>query len=314
LILATLAPVVLALGLSACGGDDDNGSGSSGLSGSIRIDGSSTVFPFAQAAAELFNADNPDVKISVGESGTSGGFEKFCAGETDISDASRPIEPEEVDACKKGGVAYSDFQVANDGISVTTNPALEISCLTTDQLKQLWVNTKVSNYSQLGKDADTGQPVPDASVSLYGPGTDSGTFDYFTDVINGEEDLSRDDYQPSEDDNVLVEGVAGDQDGLGYFGFSYYEQNQDKLNLVSVDDGKGCVAPSVETIQSGEYSPLSRPLFMYPSADGIQKPEVKAYLQFVVDNFDTIAEQAQIVPMDSSQAAKAKSAFEKASS
>jgi len=270
------------------------------------------VFPFAQAAAELFNEENPNVKISVGEAGTSGGFEKFCAGEIDISDASRPIEPEEVDACKKGGVAYTEIPVANDGISITTNPALEISCLTTDQLKKLWVNTAVSNYSQLGKDADTGQPLPDADVSLYGPGTDSGTFDYFTDVINGLEDRSRDDYQPSEDDNVLVEGVAGDQDGLGYFGFSYYAQNQDKLNLVSVDAGKGCVAPSIETIQSGEYAPLSRPLFMYPSAEAIQKPEVKAYMQYVVDNYDTIAEQAQIVPMDSSQATKATSAFEKA--
>ncbi len=149
-------------------------------------------------------------------------------------------------------------------------------------------------------------------MSLYGPGTDSGTFDYFTDVINGEEGRSRDDYQPSEDDNVLVEGVAGDQDGLGYFGFSYYAQNQDTLNLVSVDDGKGCVAPSNETIQSGEYSPLSRPLFMYPSADAISKPEVKAYMQYVVDNYDTIAEQAQIVPMDSSQASEATSALAKA--
>ena len=200
--------------------------------------------PFTEAAAELFNQDNPDVDITVGAAGTSGGFEKFCAGETDISDASRPIEPEEVDACKKGGVAYFDFQVANDGISVVTNPSLEISCLTTDQLKKLWVNSDVTNYSQLGNDADTGDPLPDAEVSLYGPGTDSGTFDYFTDVINGEEDLSRKDYQPSEDDNVLVQGVSGDADGLGYFGFSYYEQNQDALNLVSVDDGKGCVAPS----------------------------------------------------------------------
>jgi phosphate transport system substrate-binding protein len=309
-ILAIFACGLLAIGLAACG--DDNGGGSSDLSGTIRLDGSSTVFPFAQAAAELFNEDNPNVKISVGEAGTSGGFEKFCAGETDISDASRPIEPEEVDACKKGGVSYSEIQVANDGISITTNPSLEISCLTTDQLKELWNTATVTNYSQLGKDADTGQPLPDADVSLYGPGTDSGTFDYFTDVINGLEDRSRDDYQPSEDDNVLVEGVAGDQDGLGYFGFSYYEQNQDKLNLVSVDAGKGCVAPSVETIQSGEYTPLSRPLFMYPSAEAIQKPEVKAYMQFVVDNYDTIAQQAQIVPMDSSQATKATSAFEKA--
>jgi phosphate transport system substrate-binding protein len=308
--LAIFACGLLAIGLAACG--DDSGSGGSDLSGSIRLDGSSTVFPFAQAAAELFNEENPNVKISVGEAGTSGGFEKFCAGETDISDASRPIEPEEVDACKKDGVSYSEIQIANDGISVTTNPALEINCLTTEQLKKLWNTAAVSNYSQLGNDADTDQPLPDADVSLYGPGTDSGTFDYFTDVINGLEDRSRDDYQPSEDDNVLVEGVAGDQDGLGYFGFSYYEQNQDKLNLVSVDAGKGCVAPSVETIQSGEYAPLSRPLFMYPSADAIQKPEVKAYMQYVVDNYDTIAEQAQIVPMDSSQAAKATSAFEKA--
>jgi phosphate transport system substrate-binding protein len=261
----------------------------------------------------LFNEDNPNVKISVGEAGTSGGFEKFCAGEIDISDASRPIEPEEVDACKQGGVSYTEIQVANDGISVTTNPALEISCLTTDQLKQLWNTSTVSNYSELGDDADTGQSLPDAEVSLYGPGTDSGTFDYFTDVINGLEGRSRDDYQPSEDDNVLVEGVKGDQNGLGYFGFSYYAQNQDSLNLVSVDDGKGCVAPSNDTIQSGEYAPLSRGLFMYPSADAITRPEVKAYMQFVVDNYETIAGQAQIVPMDSTQVAKATSAFEKAS-
>ncbi len=309
-ILATFACGLLAIGLAACG--DDDGGGSSDLSGTIRLDGSSTVFPFAQAAAELFNEENPNVKISVGEAGTSGGFEKFCAGEIDISDASRPIEPEEVDACKKGGVSYTEIPVANDGISITTNPALEISCLTTDQLKQLWNTAAVGNYSELGKDADTGQPLPDAEVSLYGPGTDSGTFDYFTDVINGLEGRSRDDYQPSEDDNVLVEGVAGDQNGLGYFGFSYYAQNQDKLNLVSVDDGKGCVAPSNETIQSGEYSPLSRPLFMYPSADAISKPEVTAYMQYVVDNYNTISEQAQIVPMDSSQASDASSALAKA--
>jgi phosphate transport system substrate-binding protein len=306
---------LLALGLAACGSSDDNtsGSGSSGLSGAIAIDGSSTVFPFTQSAAELFNQSNPDVKISVGESGTTGGFEKFCAGETDISDASRPIEPEEVSACKKNGVAYSEIQVADDGISITTNPSLDISCLTTGQLKQLWnKGSKVTNYSQLGNDADTGKPLPDADVSLYGPGTDSGTFDFFTDTINGEEDRSRDDYQPSEDDNVLVQGVSGDENGLGYFGFSYYEQNQDKLNLVSVDAGKGCVAPSKETIQSGKYTPLSRPLFMYPKADSLQKPEVKAFMQYVVDNYSQIADQAQIVPMDSTQAAKAKSDLTKA--
>jgi phosphate transport system substrate-binding protein len=309
-----MSGALIAAGLAGCGSDDDNGgSGSSNLSGAITMDGSSTVYPFAQAAAEQFQGDNADVQISVGEAGTSGGFEKFCAGEIDISNASRPIEPEEVSACKKGGVKYFDFQVANDGIAIVTNPALDIGCLSTDQLKQLWEKgSDVTSYSQLGKDADTGQPLPDASVSLYGPGTDSGTFDYFTEVINGEEDNSRDDYQPSEDDNVLVEGVAGDQDGLGYFGFSYYEQNTDKLNLVSVDDGKGCVAPSKQTIQSGEYAPLSRPLFMYPSSDAVESPEVKGFVQFVVDNYEEIADQALIVPMDSSQGAKAQSDVQKA--
>jgi phosphate transport system substrate-binding protein len=319
-IAVACTSALLGLGVAACGDDDNDsgssdtgGSGASGLSGSITLDGSSTVQPFAEAAAELFNEDNPDVEITVGAAGTSGGFEKFCAGETDISDASRPIEPEEVDACDKGGVSYDEIQVANDGISVVTNPALEISCLSTDQLKQLWEkDSKVTNYSDLGNDADTGDAIQDADVSLYGPGTDSGTFDFFTENINGEEGNSREDYQPSEDDNVLVQGVSGDENGLGYFGFSYYEQNQDTLNLVSVDDGKGCVAPSPETIQSGEYTPLSRPLFMYPSADAIAKPEVAGFMQFVVDNYSEIADAALIVPMDDSQAADASSALEKA--
>ena len=316
-LFAAGASAVLALGVTACGDDDSSddssgGSSASGLSGSITIDGSSTVQPFAEAAAELFNEDNPDVNITVGAAGTSGGFEKFCAGETDISDASRPIEPEEVDACKEGGVSYTDFQVANDGISVVTNPSLEISCLTTDQLKQLWADDKVTNYSDLGDDADTGEPLPDAQVSLYGPGTDSGTFDYFTDTINGEEGVSRKDYQPSEDDNVLVQGVSGDENGLGYFGFSYYEQNQDTLNLVSVDGGDGCVAPSAETIQDGSYTPLSRPIFMYPSEEALQRPEVAGFVQFVADNYADIADAALIVPMDDQQGSEAQAAVAKA--
>ncbi|HEX2128065.1 MAG TPA: PstS family phosphate ABC transporter substrate-binding protein [Solirubrobacterales bacterium] len=307
------AGIVLALGVVACG-DDDGGeataSGGGDLSGSISIDGSSTVEPFAQAAAELFADENPDVSVNVGASGTSGGFEKFCAGETDISDASRPIEPEEEKACADGGVEYSEVPVANDGISVVTNPGLEISCLTTEQLQQLWVDDKVTNYSELGEDADTGEPLPDTEVSLYGPGTDSGTFDYFTDVINGEEGVSRKEYQASEDDNVLVQGVSGDAGGLAYFGFSYYEQNADALNLVSVDDGDGCVTPSLETIQDGSYAPLSRPIFMYPSAEALQKPEVAAFMQFIVDNYDSIAEAALMVPLDEADNADAKAALE----
>jgi phosphate transport system substrate-binding protein len=306
-LLALAACGALALGAAACGGDDDDSGGGGGgggnLSGTIKIDGSSTVGPFAQAAAEEFQGQNPGVKVTVGIAGTGGGFEKFCAGETDISDASRPIKPdEEAPICKKNGIAYKQVQIANDGISVVTNKALAVDCLTTEQLKKLWnKGSKVTALSQIDP------KLPDTKLELFGPGTDSGTFDFFTAEINGEEDVSRDDYQPSEDDNVLVQGVEGSEGGLGYFGFSYYEQNQDKLNLVGVDAGDGCVMPSTEAIQSGEYKPLSRPLFMYPSAKALQRPEVKAFLNYVLDNYEAISEAAQIVPMNDDQAAKAKS-------
>ena len=288
---------VLALGVAACGDDDDDdggGSDSGAVSGEIAIDGSSTVFPFAQAAAEQFQAENPDVQITVGQSGTGGGFEKFCAGETDISDASRPIDSEEeVPICEKNGVTYKELEVAADGIAIVTNPALEVECLTTDQLKEVWQSgSKVASLSEVDPS------LPDAELSLYGPGTDSGTFEFFTETINGEEANSRKDYQPSEDDNVLVQGVEGDEGGLAYFGHSYAEQNKDKLNIVQVDGGDGCVEPTVDTIQSGEYKPLSRPLFMYPSDQALEKPEVQAFMDFVLENADSIAETALIVPAD----------------
>ena len=292
--LTLLISAVLALGVVACGDDDDEGGGGSGggVSGEIAIDGSSTVFPFAQAAAEEFQTQNPDVRITVGQSGTGGGFEKFCAGETDISNASRPIDPEEeVPLCEKDGVAYKELQVASDGIAVVTNPSLEVECLTADQLKQIW-----EPDSEVSSLADVDSSLPDTELSLYGPGTDSGTFDFFTEVINGEEGATRKDYQPSEDDNVLVQGVEGDEGGLAYFGHSYAEQNQDKLNIVQVDGGSGCVEPTTETIQSGEYEPLSRPLFMYPSEKALQKPEIKAFMDFVLENASAIAETALIVP------------------
>jgi phosphate transport system substrate-binding protein len=314
-LLAVGCSGLLAFGVAACGDDEDEPSGSGGtptdLVGDISIDGSSTVQPFAEAAAELFNGENPDVNINVGAAGTGGGFEKFCADETDISNASRPIDPkEEVPICEDNGVEYTEVQVANDGIAIATNPALEISCLTTDQLAELWTDDKISNYSELGEDADTGEPLPDVDVSLYGPGTDSGTFDYFTDEINGEEGVSRQDYQPSEDDNQLVQGVAGDENGLAYFGFSYYEQNADQLNLVSVDSGDGCVAPSTDSIQSGEYAPLARPLYMYPNNAKLQDEAIAGFMQYIVDNYSEIAEAALIVPMDETQAEEAKSALE----
>ena len=309
-LLALAACSVLTLGVAACGEDDsssDSGGGGGGgnLSGTIRIDGSSTVGPFAQAAAEGFQGENPEVKITVGTSGTGGGFEKFCAGETDISDASRPIdEEEEVPICKKNKVTYKEVQVANDGISVVTNKGLKVDCMTTEQLKELWESgSKVKTL----KDIDS--KLPSTELSLFGPGTDSGTFEFFTEEVNGEEGNSRKDYQPSEDDNVLVQGVEGEEGGLAYFGFSYYEQNQDNLGLVAIDSGNGCVKPSKEAIASGEYKPLSRPLFMYPSGKALKKPEVKAFMDYVVQNYDAIAEASAIVPMSQQQASKATSAL-----
>jgi phosphate transport system substrate-binding protein len=312
-LLAFAVCGVLALGAVACGDDDDDGGNGGGggssesggdLSGSIRIDGSSTVGPFAQAAAEEFQAQNPGVKVTVGQSGTGGGFEKFCAGETDISNASRPIdEEEEVPICDKNSVAYREVQVANDGISIATNKELVVECMTTEQLKELW-----SQGSKVSKLSDIDPKLPDTELTLFGPGTDSGTFEFFTEEINGEEGNTRKDYQPSEDDNVLVQGVQGEPGGLGYFGFSYYEQNADNLGLVQVDSGGGCIEPGAETIADGSYKPLSRPLFMYPSEKAIKRPEVKAFMDYVVESYDSIAEAASIVPMSSSQAEEATTA------
>ena len=313
LLLTLAVSGALAFGVVACGDDDDGGNGdgaaaSNGgeVSGQIAIDGSSTVAPFAEAAAELFNEENPDVQITVGTSGTGGGFEKFCAGETDISDASRPIdEEEEVPLCEKGAIEYTEVQVANDGIAIATNKELAVDCLTTDQLKQVW--NKGSKVKSL---ADVDGSLPDTELSLYGPGTDSGTFDFFTDEINGEEGVSREDYEASEDDNQLVTGVSGDEGGFGYFGFSYYESASDSLNLVGVDSGDGnCVKPSAETIQDGSYKPLARPLFMYPSAEAMSRPEVKAFMEFVTSQASMIAEAAKIVPLTSEQQAEAEGAL-----
>jgi phosphate transport system substrate-binding protein len=306
--LAALACGLLAIGAAGCGGDDDDSATAGGggdLSGPVTIDGSSTVFPFAQAAAEGFQGENSGVKVTVGESGTGGGFEKFCAGETDIADASRPIdEEEEVPLCEKNGIEYSAVQIANDGIAVVSNPDLKIACLTTDQLKALWKKgSSITNYDQLG------DGIPSGKVSLYGPGTDSGTFDFFTEEINGEKGDTRTDYQPSEDDNVLVQGVAGDKAAIGYFGFSYYEDNKDKLNLIAVDSGDGCIKPSTQTIQDGTYKPLSRPLFMYPNTKSFDsKPQVKGFMDYTVDNAVEIAGVANIVPMTDEQLTKAKAA------
>ncbi|NGO08466.1 PstS family phosphate ABC transporter substrate-binding protein [Streptomyces sp. HC44] len=300
--LALTAAVLLAA--SACGGSDaGSGDGGDGkLAGNIKVDGSSTVAPLSTAAAQLFQAENSGVKVTVGTSGTGGGFEKFCAGETDISDASRPIKDEEKAACDKKSIAFEEFTVANDGLSVVVSKDNDfVECLTVEQLKKIWEpGSKVNNWNQVDS------KFPSEKLELFGAGTDSGTFDYFTDAINGEEGASRTDYSPSEDDNVTVQGVSGSKGGLGYFGLSYYEENKDKLKALKIDGGDGCVEPTTETVQDGTYKPLSRPLFIYPKATSLEKAEVEAFVEFYVENHADIAEKAQFVPLNSEQEAELK--------
>jgi phosphate transport system substrate-binding protein len=300
----------VALVVAGCGrSDDSDGEGGAGdLSGRIVADGSSTVAPLITSAAERFEAEQGGVRVTVGVSGTGGGFERFCRGETDLSNASRAIEDDEAAACEKNGVEYTELQVANDGIVNVVNPQNDwATCLTTAQLKTIWDRgSDVRNWN----DVDPG--FADARLTLAGPGTDSGTFDFFTDVINGEEGRSRSDYQATEDDNVVVEVVSGDRGGLGYFGLSYYEQNKDKLKAVEVDGGDGCVAPSTETVQSGEYKPLSRPLFVYVKTEALARPETSAFLEFLLDNEEEIAQDALFVPLTDAQIEKARSALDHA--
>lgn len=255
------------------------------LSGEIQIDGSSTVAPITQALAEEFNAVAGGVQVPVGVSGTGGGFKRFCAGETDISDASRPIKDEEAALCAEAGVSYYEFQIAYDGLTVVVNPENDfVNCLTVEQLNMIW-----SPESTVTTWADVDPSWPADNILLYGPGPDSGTFDYFTEVVNGESQVSRTDYNPSEDDNVLVQGVAGDTNALGYFGLAYFEENAASLKAVEIDGGNGCVAPSTETVRDGSYSPLSRPLFIYVKADSLTRPEVQEFMRFALGTAPTIA-------------------------
>jgi phosphate transport system substrate-binding protein len=287
------AALVAALTLvaSACGGGDD------GDSSVITADGSSTVGPFVTKAAEDFKADG-GADVTVGISGTGGGFERFCAGETDLSNASREIEDDEKSACEENGVDYVEFRVATDAITNVVNSGNDwATCLTTDQLQAIWQpGSKIKNWNQVD------DSFPDVPLRLYGPGTDSGTFDYFTDAINGEEGASRTDYQPSEDDNVIVQGVAGDRGAMGYFGLSYYEQNQDTLEAVEIDGGSGCVAPSSEAAQDDSYTPLSRPLFVYVKKSSFDDNQgVRDFVKFMLENNTTIAEEALFVALSDTQ-------------
>jgi phosphate transport system substrate-binding protein len=304
-----------ALVLVACGSGNDpenataeggDESSEAALSGEVVIDGSSTVFPLTSAAAELFQAENPEVQVSVGQSGTGGGFEKFCAGETDISDASRAIEEDEIAACEQNGITQDEFAIANDGLTVIVSTENDwATCLTVEQLSAIWApDSTVSSWNQVDPS------FPDEPLALAGPGTDSGTFDYFTDVINGEEGASRTDYQASEDDNVIVQAVSGSKGGLGYLGYTYYEQNSDTLKALEVDSGSGCVAPSPETVQDGSYAPLGRQLFIYPSAEALQRPEVEAFVSFYIENVDEITEAAGFIGLNEEQKAALQEQFD----
>lgn len=307
---------ILAIGgigaaLAACGGarSGDTTAASTAadadtsLSGSIVIDGSSTVAPLATLTAERFKATAPNVNVTVGTSGTGGGIEKFCNGETDVATASRAIKDEEKAICDEKQITFKELLVANDGIALVTNKENTwATCLTTEQLATIWgPDSKAASW----KDVDPS--FPDEALKLYGPGTDSGTFDFFTKAINGEEGASRTDYSPSEDDNVTIKGVEGEKGGLGYFGLSYYEQNKDQLNLVQVDGGSGCVAPDTTTVQDGSYAPLSRPLYMYIADAAAQRPEVKAFADFYVSNEPTLTVDSLFVPLSTEQAATMKS-------
>ncbi len=285
---------VLAIGLAGC--EKKNVV----ASGTVRVDGSSTVFPITEAVAEEFQKVNPGLRVVVGVSGTGGGFEKFAAGETDISNASRPIKPSEAEACAKAGIEYIELPVAYDGLAVVINPRNTwATSITVKELKELWqpeAQGKITRWNQVRAD------WPDREIHLYGAGVDSGTYDYFTQAIVGKEHSSRGDFTSSEDDNVLVQGIAGDELALGFFGLAYYEENKDKLKLLPVDDeddtnGKGPIAPSLETVMDGTYQPLSRPIFIYVRKDSLNRAEVEAFIHFYLKHAAKLARGVGYIPL-----------------
>ncbi len=301
-LLAGVFLLTLALVLAACGGGGGGGQKEKG--GDIAVEGSSTVLPITQAAAEGFREQNSDVNITVGGAGTGDGFEAFCSGDTQISDASRPIKDEEVQTCQDNGVEFIELPVSLDALSVVVNPRNDFAeNITLDQLNTLWepaAEGQITTWNQVNPE------WPDQPISLFGPGTQSGTFDFFTEKVNGEEGESRADYQASEDDNVLVQGVSGDPNALGYFGFSYFEQNQQRLKALTVNG----IASSAETINTGEY-PLSRPLFIYVSVQALEgNPVLEEFVSFYLANLDRFVEYAAYVPLSGGAAGEARRQFE----
>jgi phosphate transport system substrate-binding protein len=310
-----LIVAVVAMSVACGGGGSTNtaGSGTAAAPAIIEVDGSSTVFPVTEAVAEEFRKKtNAKIDVTVGLSGTGGGFQKFCRGETAISNASRPILAAEIDACQKGSINYIELPVAYDGLAVVVNPKNTwATSITVAELKQLWEPTaqgKVLRWNQVRAN------WPNQEIHLFGAGVDSGTFDYFTEVINGKAKVSRGDYTSSEDDNILVQGVAGDQYPLGYMGLAYYEENRDKLKLVPVDDGnpangEGAIAPTPETVRNGTYRPLSRPIFIYVNTATLARPEVQQFVQFYLDSSGPLIKEVGYVPLTDAEQQLVKQRF-----
>ena len=264
------------------------------LSGTLEIDGSSTVYPITEAVAEDFNKIHSNVRVNVGVSGTGGGMKRFTVGETDIANASRPIKQKEIDNAKVNGINFIEFSVAIDGLAIIVNKNNDwIDYLTIEELNMIWKPESTVKYW-----SDIRDSWPNKEIHLYGPGTDSGTFDYFTDVINGEEGASRPDYVASEDDNVLVQGISGDLNSLGYFGYAYYIENKNKLKIVPVDSGKGPITPSHDIINTGKYIPLSRDLLIYVNLDSLKRTEVKEFVLFYMEHAEELVNEVGYTPLN----------------
>ncbi len=295
-LMALFSAAVL---FTSCGGDggstENNGTATDGAAMEISIDGSSTVFPITEAVAEEYRAEAKDVRVTVGVSGTGGGFKKFSRGETDISDASRPIKDEEAATCKENGISYIELSVAYDGLAVIINPENDwLKSITVAELKKIWepsAKGTIMNWNQIRPE------WPNEKIELYGPGTASGTFDYFTEAIVGESGSCRADFNASEDDNILVTGVAGNKYALGFFGLAYFEENQNKLKLVAVDGGKGAVTPSQASVMDGTYAPLSRPLFIYVNSKAAAKDHVVKFVEYYLENAGDLANEVGYISM-----------------
>lgn len=330
-VVTFVASVTLAATLASCSGSDtkpstptsatspatttttaakETAKPTSSLSGNITIDGSSTVAPITKAVAEDFAKSNPSVKVPVGTSGTGGGFKKFCSGDIDISNASRPIKKKEAEDCQKAGVEFIELPIAVDGLTVVVNKENTwAKCLTIPELKKMWepdAEGKITSWDQIRPE------FPKETIALFGAGADSGTFDYFTEAVNGKSKVIRKDYQPSEDDNITVKGVQGGKGAVGFFGVSYFEENAKKLNAVEIDGGKGCVSPTAENINSGKYNPLSRPLFIYVSKKALARPEVKAFIEFYLNKDAKLVKEVGYVPLPGDALTKVKERFTKA--